>query len=50
VHGGVGAVMSQALAGDVDYVTLKRRVMASFVTPSHWTQGKLKPRMLAPLS
>jgi geranylgeranyl reductase family protein len=50
VHGGVGAVMSQALAGDVDYVTLKRRVMTSFITPSHWTRGKLKPRMLAPLS
>ncbi len=41
LHGGVVSIMQQALAGDVDYVTLKGRVLRSFVAPSAWRAPKL---------
>ncbi|MFQ3582166.1 MAG: NAD(P)/FAD-dependent oxidoreductase [Chloracidobacterium sp.] len=44
VHGGVVNIMQQALAGDVDYVTLKGRILRSFVAPSAWRAPKLTAR------
>ncbi len=41
-HGGVQDIMARALAGDVDYTTLKGRVLRSFFTPSTWTGRKLE--------
>ena len=41
LHSGVVSIMQQALAGDVDYVTLKGRVLRSFVAPSAWRAPKL---------
>ncbi|OYT71416.1 MAG: hypothetical protein CFK52_07920 [Chloracidobacterium sp. CP2_5A] len=40
-HGGVVNIMRQALAGDVDYVTLKGRVLRSFIAPAAWRAPKL---------
>ncbi len=45
-HGGVVDIMSQALAGDVDYVTMKGRVLTSMLKPANWFGKKLEVRQI----
>ncbi|MBX7222492.1 MAG: NAD(P)/FAD-dependent oxidoreductase [Blastocatellia bacterium] len=39
-HGGVGEILSQALAGDIDHVTLKPRLVKSLFNPRTWFGAK----------